>query len=227
MTVDKVLVAKNICKVFPGNQPVEILRNIDLELDRGEVIAIKGRSGSGKSTLLNILGTLETSSAGSVSICGYNTASTPPTMLRNKHIGFIFQSFHLLEDFSLIENILMPAKIASYPTSKKSASYQRALELMGIMGLSCSAHQITKNLSGGEKQRVCLARALCNQPDLILADEPTGNLDRVNAELVSSLLITTAKKEKKSIILVTHDEDLAALCDKTFHLKDGFLHRIR
>jgi lipoprotein-releasing system ATP-binding protein len=227
MTLDTVLIAKNLSKVFLGPHPIEILKSVDLEVNRGEVIAITGRSGSGKSTLLNILGTLETATSGSISLCGYDTANTSPTLLRNKHIGFIFQAFHLLEDFSLIDNILMPAKIASYPTSKQSAAYQRALELMGIMGLSCSAHQITKNLSGGEKQRVCLARALCNQPDLILADEPTGNLDRVNAELVSSLLITTAKKEKKSIILVTHDEDLAALCDKTFHLKDGFLHRIR
>lgn len=227
MTLDTVLIAKNLSKVFLGPHPIEILKSVDLEVNRCEVIAITGRSGSGKSTLLNILGTLETATSGSISLCGYDTANTSPTLLRNKHIGFIFQAFHLLEDFSLIDNILMPAKIASYPTSKQSAAYQRALELMGIMGLSCSAHQITKNLSGGEKQRVCLARALCNQPDLILADEPTGNLDRVNAELVSSLLITTAKKEKKSIILVTHDEDLAALCDKTFHLKDGFLHRIR
>ena len=121
----------------------------------------------------------------------------------------------------------MPAKIGRYQTCKNSFHYHRALELMQRVGLSCSSQQLAKTLSGGEKQRVCLARALCNQPDLILADEPTGNLDSMNAQLVASLLIAEAQKEQKSVILVTHDQDLALLCDKTFQLKDGFLHRIR
>ena len=227
MTGDRVLRAHHICKSFIGPNPLAILNDVNLDIHKGEIIAITGKSGSGKSTLLNILGTLEAPSSGSLFLCGHNTTDTHSSILRNKHIGFIFQSFHLLEDFSILDNILMPAKIGKYPTSNNSFHYRRALELMERVGLSSSAQQLAKTLSGGEKQRVCLARALCNQPDLILADEPTGNLDSMNAQLVASLLIAEAQKEQKSVILVTHDQDLALLCDKTFQLKDGFLHRIR
>lgn len=227
MTNTPILTAKHIRKVFNGSQPLEVLKDLSLEINPGETIAITGKSGSGKSTLLNILGTLEPPTSGEVVLCGQSAESSSAAPIRNKHIGFIFQSFHLLDDFSLLENILMPAKIARKDTSKGSESYQRALTLLKEVDLLSKAHQPTKILSGGEKQRACLARALCNSPDIILADEPTGNLDSVNSQLVASLLLQAAKNEKKSLILVTHDLDLAQLCDKTFQLKDGFLHRIR
>lgn len=222
-----ILSARNIRKVYTGSRPIEVITNLSLDVLQGETIAITGKSGSGKSTLLSILGTLENPTSGEVILCGQKASSRVNATLRNQHIGFIFQSFHLLDDFSLIENVLMPAGIARKPTNKGSESYERAYQLLEEVGLSSHASLPTKVLSGGEKQRACLARALCNDPDLILADEPTGNLDSANTQIVSSLLIESAKKQQKTLILVTHDTELAELCDKTFQLKDGFLHRIR
>lgn len=225
MTPSPILMAKHIRKVFTGNQPLEVLKDLSFEVNPGETIAITGKSGSGKSTLLNILGTLEPPTSGELILCGQAARSSSAAPLRNKHIGFIFQAYHLLDDFSLLENVLMPAKIARKDTSKGSESYERALTLLREVDLLSKASQPTKTLSGGEKQRACLARALGNNPDIILADEPTGNLDSVNSEIVATLLLQAAKNEKKSLILVTHDLDLAQLCDKTFQLKDGLLHR--
>ena len=221
------LSAKNIQMVYSGVKPIEVIKDLSLEVFKGETIAITGKSGSGKSTLLNILGTLEKPTSGKVTLCGYDTQGRESALVRNKHIGFIFQSFHLLDDFSLLDNVLMPAKIGRKQVSPGSDSYKRALDLLKEVGLTEQIHCPTKILSGGEKQRACLARALCNDPDLIFADEPTGNLDSANTDLVASLLIESAKQGQKTLILVTHDEDLAKMCDKTFQLKDGFLHRIR
>jgi lipoprotein-releasing system ATP-binding protein len=221
------LSAKNIYMAYSGVKPVEVIKDLSLEVFKGETIAITGKSGSGKSTLLNILGTLEHPTSGKVTLCGHDTQGSASSIIRNKHIGFIFQSFHLLDDFSLLDNVLMPAKIGRKQVGRNSESYKRALSLLDQVGLSEQIDCPTKILSGGEKQRACLARALCNNPDLIFADEPTGNLDSANTEIVASLLIKSAKEGGKTLILVTHDEDLAKMCDKTFHLKDGFLHRIR
>ena len=221
------LSAKNIHMAYCGVKPVEVIKDVSIEAFKGETIAITGKSGSVKSTLLNILGTLEHPTSGKVTLCGYDTQGSSSSIIRNKHIGFIFQSFHLLDDFSLLDNVLMPAKIGRKQVGSNSESYKRALFLLEEVGLSEQIHCPTKILSGGEKQRACLARALCNDPDLIFADEPTGNLDSVNTDIVASLLIKSAKEGGKTLILVTHDEDLAKMCDKTFHLKDGFLHRIR
>src|SRR5579885_2914386 len=169
------LKAKGLSKTYSSPTLVEVLKNITLEVEQGEAIAIMGKSGEGKSTLLHILGTLEKPSDGEIEICGKKVSHFPLAPLRNQHIGFIFQSFNLLEDYTALENVLMPAKIGRKATHPNSEAYQRGLNLLERVGLSPRAHFLTKLLSGGEKQRVAIARALCNDPDLIFADEPSGN----------------------------------------------------
>jgi lipoprotein-releasing system ATP-binding protein len=219
------LSAKNLKKTFFSHEPLEIIKGVSLDISEGESLAIIGKSGSGKSTLLNILGTLESPSSGDLFFQEQKIIAPDIAPLRNIHFGFIFQSFHLLEDFTVLDNVLMPAKIARKATYKHSTCYQRALDLLNQVELLPKAFSQTKLLSGGEKQRVCLARALCNNPDIIFADEPTGNLDKYNADKVSSMLFSAVKNEKKSLILVTHDHELAQLCDMTLQLKEGLLHR--
>ena len=216
-----------LCKSFRGAEKVDILKDINFEARSKETVAITGKSGSGKSTLLNILGTLESMTSGQILLCGKNVSNANISDLRNQHIGFIFQSFHLLDDYTVLENVLMPAKIARKKTSPHTESYERALFLLDQVGLSHRKDQSAKTLSGGEKQRACIARALCNSPDIILADEPTGNLDQANADMVSHILFENPKKTNATLILVTHDQELSELCDKSFQLKDGFLHRIK
>lgn len=221
MTNEIVLIADAISKSFNNDH---VLKEISLSIEKADSIAITGRSGSGKSTLLHILATLEHPSSGSITICGKRATKDSSSTCRNRHIGFVFQSFHLLDDFTLIDNVLMPAKIARKNTKEGSDMYHRAEKLLEKVGLSGKKHSMTKVLSGGEKQRACLARALCLSPDILFADEPTGNLDSYHAALISDLLFSLIKEEQKTLILVTHDMDLARLCNKTFHLKDGFLH---
>jgi lipoprotein-releasing system ATP-binding protein len=218
-----VLKARQICKKFAHPSLLEVLKNIDLDLARGESIAIVGKSGEGKSTLLHILGTLEKPCSGSIEICGKDAASSPLSELRNRHIGFIFQSYNLLDDYTTLDNVLMPAKIARLKTNKGSASYNRALMLLEAVGLKDRATFLTKLLSGGEKQRAAIARALCNDPEIILADEPSGNLDHTHSQEVHSLLIRLCKEFNKSLIVVTHDKELSSLCSRTLLLKDGNL----
>jgi len=217
------LSAKGIKKTFHAPQPISPLRGVDIEVRRGETLAIVGKSGEGKSTLLHILGTLEPPCEGSLTICGKDTATTSLPELRGTHLGFIFQSFYLLEEYTLLENVLMPAKIARKPISPSSSAYQRALFLLGEVGLKERAHSLAKLLSGGEKQRLALARALCNDPDILLADEPSGNLDSEHSKLLHQLLLSCATSLNKALIVVTHDLELAACCQKTFTLKDGVL----
>ena len=226
MNKEIILSAKNISKSFSEHGSLDILKDVSLDVLKGESIAIEGKSGSGKSTLLNILGTLEMPSGGQLSICGKSVTQSAICKIRNSHIGFIFQSYHLLDDFSLLDNVLMPAKIARMSTGLSSSSHQRALALLDDLGLKDKLQTPTKFLSGGEKQRACIARALINSPDIIFADEPTGNLDSANAQMVYSMLLNLAKKEGKALIIVTHDKDLSALCNKSFLLNDGFLHPI-
>jgi lipoprotein-releasing system ATP-binding protein len=221
--MDRILKAKQITKKFFAPSSIEVLKGIDLEIYRGESIAIVGKSGEGKSTLLHILGTLEKPSGGTLEICGQNTAEAFLADLRNQHIGFIFQSYNLLDDYTVLDNVLMPAKIARKPTHKGSVAYLRALNLLEIVGLKDRAHFFSKLLSGGEKQRAAIARALCNDPDLILADEPSGNLDHAHSQEVHSLLISLARDFNKSLIVVTHDKEFSSLCGKTLLLKDGNL----
>jgi lipoprotein-releasing system ATP-binding protein len=212
-----ILKAKAITKSYPG---AEVLKGVSLEVKQGEAIAIMGKSGEGKTTLLHILGTLEKPTSGAVELFG-ESAQGHLTTLRNQKIGFVFQAFHLLEEMSVIDNVLMPAKIGREPTHAGSVAHTRAMKLLGEVGLAHRAHFLTKLLSGGEKQRVALARALCNDPDLIFADEPSGNLDRSHAEGLNALLLQLVKTKGKGLVVVTHDKELAALCDRTLTLHNG------
>jgi lipoprotein-releasing system ATP-binding protein len=223
MMKELILKARQISKKFLTPAPVEILKGINLDIHRGESIAIVGKSGEGKSTLLHILGTLEKSYGGTLEICGKDTSSASLPELRNRHIGFIFQSYNLLDDYTTLDNVLMPAKIARLPCQKGTRAYNRALMLLEAVGLQSRAGFLAKLLSGGEKQRAAIARALCNDPDLILADEPSGNLDNMHSQEVHSLLIRLSKEFNKSLIVVTHDKELSSLCGQTLLLKDGNL----
>ncbi|MES2198749.1 MAG: ABC transporter ATP-binding protein [Chlamydiota bacterium] len=215
-----VLQALNLSKTFAGHPPLTLLEDVSLTLYPKEAVAIVGKSGSGKSSLLHILGTLDAPTKGKVLFPRAPDLSLE--LIRSLHVGFVFQSFHLLEDYTLLENVIMPGKIAKMPIKML---LDRAFDLLDQVGLLEKKDMPVKLLSGGEKQRASLARSLCNDPDILLVDEPTGNLDRVNALMVQDLLLQCCKKYGKALILVTHDEDFAALCDKTYHLKDGFLHQ--
>ncbi|MBS0606327.1 MAG: ABC transporter ATP-binding protein [Parachlamydiales bacterium] len=218
-----IIIAKKLSKSFSSPSEVHVLKEVDLEIEKGKAVAIMGKSGEGKSTLLHILGTLEKPTSGELLLCGQSIDSVPLAPLRNHHIGFIFQSFNLLEDYTVLENILMPAKIARLPTHLHSPSYKRAQMLLEKIGLSSRANFLAKLLSGGEKQRVAIARALLNNPELILADEPSGNLDHMHSQAVHQLLLQLTKEEGKTLVVVTHDPELASLCDHTYLLKDGKL----
>ena len=213
-----ILQAKHLYKAFYTPAPVEILSNVTIELEEGKSMAITGRSGEGKTTLLHILGTLEEFDRGELLIGGQKVDGNNRFQLRNQKIGFIFQSFNLLEDFTALENVMMPALIG-----KKFCDIKKAMELLSHVQLEQRAHFPVKYLSGGEKQRVAIARALCNNPDLIFADEPSGNLDHQTANIISDLLFSIVKKEKKGLILVTHDLTLAKRCDHQYELKNGSL----
>ena len=218
-----ILSAKNIKKTFRRPTEVEILKGVSLDLFPGESIAIMGPSGEGKSTLLHILGTLEEASAGELYIAGQAVSKTPSPQLRNRHIGFVFQSFHLLDDYTVLQNVLMPALIAGEEISPHSPAHNRALYLLERVGLKERALFQTKLLSGGEKQRASLARALCNDPEILLADEPSGNLDHFTAAHIHELLIEAVKEFQKALIVVTHHPALASLCDRTLNLCSGYL----
>ncbi len=221
----KVLQAKNITKSFYYPTKISILDNLELTVQRGETVAIKGRSGEGKSTLLQILGTLDTPCSGQLNILDQSVTFFNKSKIRNNSLGFIFQSFHLLDDYTALENVLMPAKIGRKSIAPKSVAYKRALDLLDAVGLKDRAHFSTKLLSGGEKQRVSIARALCNDPAIILADEPSGNLDKETASVIHNLLIRFAKEHNKSLIVVTHDDNLANLTDTIYQLHNGKLTR--
>lgn len=218
-----VLQASGVSKSFYTPKKISILNNLNLNVMPGETVAIKGRSGEGKSTLLQILGTLDQSCSGDLYILDQKVNFLNKSRIRNKHLGFIFQSFHLLDDYSALENVLMPAKIARQATNKGSSAYKRALELLDLVGLTDRADFNTKLLSGGEKQRVSIARALCNDPDIIFADEPSGNLDKQTASIIHDLLIQFAKSQNKSLVVVTHDDSLANLADTQYTLQNGYL----
>jgi lipoprotein-releasing system ATP-binding protein len=218
-----VLKASEISKSFKHPINVSVLKNISLDIKAGETIAITGKSGEGKTTLLHILGTLEPPTEGTLEICGLEANASNWSKLRNQHIGFIFQTYNLLEDYTVLDNILMPAKIGGQDIGPKSASHKRALELLEEVGLNHRANFPAKLLSGGEKQRAAIARAFLNDPALILADEPSGNLDHAHSIIIYNLLLGAAQKRGKALIVVTHDRELAPLCQKTYSLMDGEL----
>jgi lipoprotein-releasing system ATP-binding protein len=215
-----ILIANNISKTFKSPISVSVLKNISLEIKAGETVAITGKSGEGKTTLLHILGTLEPPTEGTLEICGLPASSSNWNLLRNQKIGFIFQAYNLLEDYTVLENVLMPAKIGN---RLNSAAHLRAMELLEEVGLSHRADFPAKLLSGGEKQRAAIARAFLNDPALILADEPSGNLDHAHSTIIYNLLLGAAQRRGKALIVVTHDQELAALCQKTYSLMDGHL----
>ena len=209
---------KGIKKSFGS---LEVLKGIDLTIDKGEVVSIVGPSGAGKTTLLQIIGTLDRPDAGSVHVDNVDVTTLSQKKLsdfRNRHIGFVFQFHQLLPEFTAIENIMIPAYIAG--TSNKAAR-QRAEELLHFMNLSDRAHHKPNELSGGEKQRVAVARALVNSPAVILADEPSGSLDTKNKAELHQLFFDLRDQFGQTFVIVTHDEQLAALTDRTIHLKDG------
>lgn len=222
-----VLRARKLHKTFYRPARVDLLKGVDLDLFPGEAVAVTGRSGEGKSTLLQVLGTLEDPCSGILEICGEPVTWRNRTRLRNQRLAFIFQSFHLIDDCTALENVLMPARIARQNVSVGSAAYQRALELLDHVGLLPRAHFLVKLLSGGEKQRTAVARAFYHDPDLILADEPSGNLDEQTANAIHKLLLDFAHKKNKSVIVVTHDHALASMCDKEYVLHQGVLQGVQ
>lgn len=217
--VGMILEAEEIHKTFEGKPPAHVLRGASLSVAPGETIAIMGKSGEGKSTLLHILGTLDSPTDGTIRICGKIPPRQKLAKVRNQHVGFIFQAYHLLEDFTVLENVMMPAKIG-----RGSYNENVGKKLLHEVGLSHKAKSLAKHLSGGERQRVAICRALCNDPDLLLADEPTGNLDQSHSEEIQNLLLETAKKHNKALVVVTHDPEFAKRCDRLLFLKEGRLY---
>ena len=211
---------KQITKSFGS---LQVLKGIDLHIDRGEVVSIVGPSGAGKTTLLQIIGTLDRPDSGSVCVDGIDTTTLSQKKLadfRNRHIGFVFQFHQLLPEFTALENIMIPAYIAG--TSQKAAK-QRAQELLQFMGLTDRASHKPNELSGGEKQRIAVARALVNNPAVILADEPSGSLDSKNKQELHQLFFDLRDQFGQTFVIVTHDEQLATITDRTIHMRDGLL----
>ncbi len=220
----KVVQLQAVIKAFNVGQPneLEVLHGIDLSLSQGEFSAIMGPSGSGKSTLLNIVGLLDRPTSGSLMICGEETTCMDDqtlTRLRGSTIGFVFQYHHLLGAFTALENVMMPMFASQGFFNQDLAG--RAMELLESVGLKAFAGQLAGSLSGGQQQRVALARALAMRPKLLLADEPTGNLDTKSADAVFELLRTVSRTQQTAVLFVTHNAELAARCDNIIQVVDG------
>jgi len=212
------LTGKNIYKRYGQ---VEVLKGVNLEIKKGEVVSIVGPSGSGKSTLLHILGTLDAADKGEVTMNGEIINALKGKKLssfRNKHIGFVFQFHHLLPEFTALENVCIPGWLGK---RKKKEVEERAKELLQLLGLTDRMENKPSELSGGEQQRVAVARALINNPDIIMADEPTGNLDSAHAKELHELFFDLRKQFNQTFLIVTHNEELAAQCDRMIQMKDG------
>lgn len=212
------LTATNIQKRYGT---VEVLKGVDITINQGEVVSIAGPSGSGKSTLLHILGTLDKPDAGEVYLHNQNITRLHGNALsafRNQHIGFVFQFHHLLPEFSALENVCIPGWLAA---KSKTDVKKKALELLTLLGLAHRIENKPGQLSGGEQQRVAVARALINSPGIVFADEPTGNLDSANAKELHQLFFDLRQQFQQTFLIVTHNPELAQLSDRVLHMKDG------
>jgi lipoprotein-releasing system ATP-binding protein len=212
------ITGKNIYKRY---DTVQVLKGVDIEIKKGEVASIVGPSGSGKSTLLHILGTLDQADKGAVVMNDTNIHLLSKKKLaafRNKHIGFVFQFHHLLPEFTALENVCIPGWLAG---RNKNEVKEEAIRILSMLGLSQRMENKPNQLSGGEQQRVAVARALINKPDIVFADEPTGNLDSANARELHRLFFELRDKFNQTFLIVTHNEDLARLSDRTYHMIDG------
>ena len=214
------LTAKNIHKKFG---PVEVLKGVDIEINAGEVVSIVGPSGSGKSTLLHIMGTLDKPDTGEVFLHKDNITRLQGNKLagfRNRHIGFVFQFHHLLPEFTALENVCIPGWLTK---KSKNEVKGKATELLKLLGLGHRLENKPGQLSGGEQQRVAVARALINRPDIVFADEPTGNLDTANAKELHQLFFDLRREFGQTFLIVTHNEELAHISDRRLTMKDGYL----
>ncbi len=214
------LTATNIEKFY---DKLHVLKGVDISIGKGEIVSIVGSSGAGKSTLLHILGTLDTPAKGEVLLNGQRIDKLSGKALakfRNEHIGFIFQFHHLLPEFTALENVCIPGWIAG---ARRKDTQQRAIELLKSLGLGERLQNKPHQLSGGEQQRVAVARALINNPDIVMADEPTGNLDSENGRELHKLFIELRDKFQQSFLIVTHNEELAQMSDRIVHMRDGMI----
>jgi lipoprotein-releasing system ATP-binding protein len=223
---DALLSARRVHKTYLlGKRPLEVLRGVDLELSRGDFLALRGASGAGKSTLLYLLGGLDTPNEGEVWLAGRNLAKLSRgelAQLRNKEVGFIFQAYYLLPELDALENVCLPARMARMPASKAEA---RGRDLLARVGLKDRLEHKPYELSGGEQQRVAIARALINEPDVILADEPTGNLDSHTGEEIIELLCSLRAEKQTTLVMATHDAKIAARAPRVIELFDGLVNR--
>jgi lipoprotein-releasing system ATP-binding protein len=222
----EILKLENIEKYYSGNiDKLHIIRNLSLTVEEGELISILGRSGSGKSTLLNIIGLLDKIDGGKIYIGGQEVeklSEEKKDILKNGMLGFVFQFHYLLPEFTALENVMLPALVNDFKNRKEVE--KRAMEILEAVGLKDRVKHKPSQLSGGEKQRVAIARALINSPKILLADEPTGNLDEETSETIFDILRDINKNRKQTIIVVTHSKDLAKISDKKLYLKKGILH---
>jgi len=218
------LKVEGIAKSFRiGASLVEVLKDVTLSVEHGEWLALLGASGSGKTTLLDIIGTISRPDKGSLAIGGHNVASfsaRETVAFRRRHIGFVFQAYHMLPELNICENVMLPAMLEH---SSRNEARKKALELLDRVGLSHRVGHRANELSGGEQQRAAIARSLINSPELLLADEPTGNLDSVTGAGILDLFRKIHTEAKTTIVMVTHDRNVAALADRSVELKDGFL----
>lgn len=227
--MNALLEARGIRKVFAGGdgQPLEVLRGVDLEVRRGELIAVVGASGAGKSTLLHLLGALDRCTSGDVWLEGSRYADLDPVELaelRNRKLGFVFQFHHLLREFTALENVMMPLLIAGLA---ERTARSRAEEVLSEVGLAGRMTHRPAELSGGEQQRCAVARALVHDPALVLADEPSGNLDHANSERLHEIFFQLAREFETAVVVVTHNRQLAARADRILWLEDGRLTAVR